>query len=55
MTISNVVVTNILIVLSFITAPMAWANYSLLFVLNEDDASQEDQLANADGLIPCLD
>ncbi|HCM1323115.1 hypothetical protein HJ010_00505 [Vibrio parahaemolyticus] len=37
MTVNNVVITNILIVLSFITDPIAWADDSLFFVLNEDD------------------
>ncbi|CAG9000323.1 MAG: hypothetical protein CENE_02318 [Candidatus Celerinatantimonas neptuna] len=37
MTINNVVVTNILIALSFITTPIAWADDSLFFVLNKYD------------------
>lgn len=37
MTTNNVIVINILIILSFITAPIAWADDSLFFVLNEDD------------------
>jgi hypothetical protein len=37
MTINNVGVSNILIILSFITAPIVWSDDTVFFVLNEDD------------------
>lgn len=40
MTKNNVVVTKILIVLSFITAPIAWAEGSVFFDLNVDDIQE---------------
>ncbi|EGQ8047888.1 hypothetical protein [Vibrio parahaemolyticus] len=40
MTINNVIVTNILIVLSCITAPIVWADDSVFFVLNKDDIEE---------------
>ncbi len=37
MTIKNVIVTNILIVLSYLTAPIGWADDTLFLILNKDD------------------